>query len=431
MTVKPELSQLLVDMGVSKPEADVYVQLLLLAADGPATGYQLAKALKKDPTSVYKALEALVRLGAVEVDPDKTKRYRPVPAKAFTRQLVNDLKRKRRLAVETLSGLGAATRDQRVYSLRGREQVFDRCRELLQHCRQVTLLDLTPEIVAELESEIAAVARRGAAVVLRLYRPATILGVLTVEEPEGELLLELMPGPKLQCVVDCSRQLNAFLSPRPGSRSVPQAIFSASPFLAYQAHLGLADEIVQTELRRLLAAGVTAAEMEGRHRELARLIHGRVDWEELWREMGIPAGADAGEPAVSERAASVLMADHTETSDGMTGDRGDLLDSSWQVTDRLVRRPSRRSRRYWQPRLGKLPPASEPAKFSEPKSGFDEPEGRLTDPEDLADVADVRMPEPGYQDSGAPGDTSSGGPDTIITEILARKRKYLGKRGPR
>ena len=34
------------------------VQLLLLAPEGPATGYQVAKSLGKDATTVYKALEA-------------------------------------------------------------------------------------------------------------------------------------------------------------------------------------------------------------------------------------------------------------------------------------------------------------------------------------------------------------------------------------
>ncbi len=321
MVVQPELSRHLMGLGLGKPEADAYVQLLRLAAEEPVSGYAVAKALRKDPTSVYKALDELARLGAVEVARGRGRLYRPADPEDLTHRLVERVRRRAEEAAAALSRLRVERTDDHVYSLTDRAQALDRCREILGATRQVALLDLAPALVDELAEAVAAAAGRGAAVAVRTYGPVELPGAEVIVDPDGALLLELMPGPLAHCVGDCRRLLSAYLAQDPRQDRC-QAIWTASPFLGYQAHNGLAAEIIHAELRRLLRAAAGADAMQARQDELARLLHGRIDWEQLWRDMGVPrlsGRPDApavgrtplgvAEPALPWRAQDPVLAD--------------------------------------------------------------------------------------------------------------------------
>ncbi|MFH1842872.1 MAG: helix-turn-helix domain-containing protein, partial [bacterium] len=298
MVVQPELSQHLVNLGLNKPEADAYIQLLSLGSEGPVSGYQVAKELKKDPTSVYKALRELVRIGGVVTTSGKGTLYAAVPPEDFIRILARRFNRLRAQANRALEGLRPEAPDQHLFTLRNRDQLLQRFRDSLDECRHVALLDLAPRLLSQFQHDIGRAVERGVTVVIRLYKPAEIPGATVVVEPEGSLLVELMPGPKLTGVFDCRNQVSAFLDRDPLAEAVPQAVWSASPFLAYQAHSGLAAEIIHTELRRGLLEGASPQELQTRQDRLAALIHSRVDWEALWGEMGI--GEIRRSPAIRE-----------------------------------------------------------------------------------------------------------------------------------
>jgi len=284
-----ELSQLLIDLGLTKPEADAYIQLLLLSNEGPATGYQVAKALGRDATAVYKALDELKRKGAVETAAGRGKLYRPVSPESLSRRLSRRYRRLSREASRQLSALSPAPSDEEVYRLHDRTQVFDRFRDLLRAAKQVALLDLSPRMYRRFHREIARAVMRGVSVVALLYdrpeadkRPACEV----VVDEEGEMTLELMPGELLNGVFDCHSQVLAYLPRRAADEHVRFALWSANPMLAFQAHSGLASNLLHVATTKRLMAGEDADTILARRDRLARRIFGPVDWESFWSVTG-------------------------------------------------------------------------------------------------------------------------------------------------
>jgi sugar-specific transcriptional regulator TrmB len=106
------------------------------------TGYQLAKELGKDPTSVYRALDDLRRRGAVETTEGRTTAYRPVAAVELLRILKRDFWARSMQAREQLAQVATPPEDAGIYRLQTRAQT-----ERLgagRWSRRVALLDLAP-----------------------------------------------------------------------------------------------------------------------------------------------------------------------------------------------------------------------------------------------------------------------------------------------
>ncbi|MFO7652400.1 MAG: hypothetical protein R6X25_01105 [Candidatus Krumholzibacteriia bacterium] len=254
------------------------------------TGYRLARALGKDPTGVYRALDDLKRRGAVELVPGRKEssaaRYWPVEPELVIRDLEREYRRRSREAARGLAPLKPRPDTEEVHRLHDRDQVLDRFGLLLDECRYVALLDLAPELLLWFRGRIERAVGRGVTVLMKLYRepprdrvPA---GVHVVIDPQGDLALKLAPGLVLHGVFDCSRQLVTYL-PRLREAAVAQAFWTANLFLAFQAHSGLANEIMATEMRAMLAQHVPADRISGRADQLESLAHGSVDWQALHR----------------------------------------------------------------------------------------------------------------------------------------------------
>lgn len=160
---RPSLTDSLVDLGLTRPEADAYLQLLTAS---PATGYQVAKRLGKDPTSVYRALEALRQRGAVETVAGRGRQYHPVAADELVRLLKRDFWSRSVRAREQLAALTAPTVDAEIYRLATRDQALERCGQLLDDCAEVALLEVAPALQTHLAPRLEAARDRGVEVVV-------------------------------------------------------------------------------------------------------------------------------------------------------------------------------------------------------------------------------------------------------------------------
>ncbi len=140
MTSEPQALEPLVDLGLGRPQAEVYLALVQLSTEGSPTGYQVAKFLGKDTSRVYKSLAELERLGAVEVVAGRGKQYRPLAPQELVRHLRRGFERRSRAAVRALSDLQPTPPDEEMILLRGRERILDRLRSLLEAARTVALL---------------------------------------------------------------------------------------------------------------------------------------------------------------------------------------------------------------------------------------------------------------------------------------------------
>ena len=131
MAGNENLTQLLMDLGLGKTEASAYIQLLHLSKDGSATGYQVAKALGKNPTTVYNALEDLLKRGAVETVAGRGRQFRPSSPESLTRKLSVDFEARAEEARKRLASLHQETEYDEVLRLHTQSQVLERFEALL------------------------------------------------------------------------------------------------------------------------------------------------------------------------------------------------------------------------------------------------------------------------------------------------------------
>lgn len=237
--------QPLVALGLNAMEAEIYADLLQRS---PVTGYGVAKALGKPVANVYKALETLRGKGAVVVDDGGRKHYRAVPIAEFLGRLEREFQRHHREARTALARIPEPEEDTRVYQLRSREQVVERCRRMLSQAQEVVLLDIFPMAVEELRIEIEQAAGRGIQVVAKTYsKNSALRGVDVVLDPDHDRVRARWPEEWINLYVDGSEFLVAILDPD-GSRVI-QAIWSESPHLAWVFQSSFSQELGFTKLR--------------------------------------------------------------------------------------------------------------------------------------------------------------------------------------
>jgi HTH-type transcriptional regulator, sugar sensing transcriptional regulator len=262
----------LVELGFTQMEAGVYAYLL---AHPPATGYAVAKALGKPAPYVYRAIESLLRQGAVLVDDSRAQLCRAVPFEEFLDQLKRRFDLQCAQAAERIKQLAHPPEDDRVYRLATVDQVFERCRAMLAGAKEVVYLDLFPEPLSKLREEIIAATQRQVKVALQVYEPTDLPVAWKGMFPQDWLIKD-WPRQWIRLAVDGTEHLTALLTK--DGREVYQAMWTAGPVLAYLQARSLGSEIVLHSLRSLLQSD---ASLESVQAELQR-------WEGLFWSRLLP-----------------------------------------------------------------------------------------------------------------------------------------------
>jgi sugar-specific transcriptional regulator TrmB len=238
-------TQSLMELGLTSLEAQIYTFLL---QQSPATGYRVAKAVGKPVANVYKALQTLETKGAIEVDRGKIRMVRAVPVEELLELLAGRFRRHRNHAADTLKHLPGPTDDTRIYQFRDRDQVFEKCRQLIRSAESIVLLDIFPKPLVELKRDIEAASQRGLTVEIKAYQPFDLAGIEVILEPDHERIRSRWPAQWINLVTDGSEMLLALLDK--DAKRVIQAVWSSSPFLAWIGYSGLVNEIALTYLRQ-------------------------------------------------------------------------------------------------------------------------------------------------------------------------------------
>jgi sugar-specific transcriptional regulator TrmB len=255
----------LVELGFSRLEAEVYT---LLLRESPATGYRVAQAIQRPAANVYKAIEALAAKGAVLVDDGTTRMCRAVPQSELLRQLAARFAERRSRAAKELAGIAKPAHDDRVYQLGSREQTLTRVREMLGRARKVVLVAAHPSPLEALRGDLERTAARGVDVAVKTYVDVTLAGIEVIVSTQSEELVTSWPGAELNVVVDGNEHVLALL-PHTGE-GVVQAVYSASAYLSFVHHNGLATELALTALARKVLSGAPQSELR---RVLATIRH--------------------------------------------------------------------------------------------------------------------------------------------------------------
>jgi HTH-type transcriptional regulator, sugar sensing transcriptional regulator len=223
MAAQKELVNYLVSFGLTGLEAEIY---LYLVQNSPATGYKVAKGTGRSFTSVYKALEMLQTKGAILLQEGKNRLSRAVPIDEFLQQQEARAKQQRLKAAAAINALSESSGDTRIYHLSSIDQVYERCRHMLDECRERALIEVFPEPCRVLRDSIEAAAARGLSIAVRTYGDEELAGTIPIKSPFGDTNLKTFKSQCLAIFIDGCQFLISDLSL--DGESVHEAIWSAN-----------------------------------------------------------------------------------------------------------------------------------------------------------------------------------------------------------
>lgn len=259
----------LMDLGFSKLEAEIYTAL---CRQSPQTGYGVARAIGKPVANTYKAIEDLRSKGAVIVEDGPSRLCRAVPPPEFLAGLERSFHERKESVAKALSEITPPGNDMRIYQLETSEQVLERCRTMLQSCKEVALVDAFPEPVNALRTDLERAAARGVLVAAMVYAPVEIAGVEVIVRAQGRATQKRWPGQWINIVTDGAEHLLAFLSA--DGKSILQAVWSGSPYLSWVYHCAVSSEFILAAVRPLIESGAPTKELRKtlqRYKRLAAL----------------------------------------------------------------------------------------------------------------------------------------------------------------
>lgn len=227
MTHPGEASQILIDIGFTNLESEIYVYLL---QHSPATGYKIAKGIGRSFTNTYKAIAGLQARGAILVDEGDHKLSRAVPIEELMDQMETRFREKRRMAVEAVRKLPVSEEDNRIYHLASVDQVYERCRRMLRECEERALMEMFPEPCANLREPVEEAAARGIVIASRVYAGESLAGVRMIQSPFGDENLKVWRSQWLALFVDGRQFLLGHLVQ--GGGGVYECVWSANPFIS-------------------------------------------------------------------------------------------------------------------------------------------------------------------------------------------------------
>jgi len=241
-----ELNDALIALGLTSTQSLVYSTLL---ASGLLTGYRVSQKINRPTANTYKALESLESMGLVYREDGKKRYYKALPYDRMIDMAEKDFKERKENALTLLSNISAQAEDARVYSLNSTKQIDEQVRDLLRRAKKIVVMDVFPSLLNRFLPEI----RKAAAnvpTVIKVYKPIRVKGAKVFLETRIGTALNRWDGQILTLIIDAKECVILHLSQ--DCKSVNQAIWSRSGFLAQTIHDGILSEITVDAIRRQL-----------------------------------------------------------------------------------------------------------------------------------------------------------------------------------
>lgn len=147
--------------GLTGQEALIYEALL---KHGDMTGYEVAKETGISRSNVYSALSALTEKGAAYLMESEATKYRPVPVKTFSENVLKELNRKAK-ELEELSPKQVETKEGYV-TISGTKHIKNKISEMLKACDYRLYILAKAVLLKEYKEEIEALVREGKKIVV-------------------------------------------------------------------------------------------------------------------------------------------------------------------------------------------------------------------------------------------------------------------------
>ena len=168
-------------------------------------------------------------------------------------RLGHRFQKNQKLVADELSHLQTLQEDNRVYRLNSAEQVFERCRGVLENARELVMIDAFPDILSRIAPDIDRALTRNIEVRIKSYQPINIPGARVVIDYRGDAVLTDWKFQWLVMIADGNEYIQAYFEP--DGTELIQAIWTGSAFLSWVAHGGLASEMTVDRIQRNLREG--------------------------------------------------------------------------------------------------------------------------------------------------------------------------------
>lgn len=235
-------TEILIEIGFNKLEADVYVHLL---THPPSTAYKIGKQINKPTANVYKAIESLAKKGAVIIEDNKNKLCKAVNPDEFFSHYEKSILDKTNTAKDLLNGLETETEEQTSYAIDSVPLVFERFRSMMSRCKSIAVIDAFPKALAEVSACIEEAAQRGVDIQVEAYHPVEIKGANVICTTVGDQAISHWQSQQLNLVIDGEEHLIALMDNE--LKKVKQAVWSNSTYISCILHAGMLKE--QTVLK--------------------------------------------------------------------------------------------------------------------------------------------------------------------------------------
>jgi len=263
--------ELLLAVGLNDLEADVY---MLLLNEESLTGYKIGKLLHKPTANVYKAIDSLALKGALLLEDKQKGLCKAVPAHDFFATIEAGLIRKTQEAKRTFTPASKAIYDEKSYQIQSLELVLEKCRQMLQHCQKIVVIDIFPQPLAYLLPEIQACVQRGIEVYLQVYEPIVIPGAQVAFPQFYPKVLTYWKSHQLNLITDGKEYVLALFNEN--MTEVLQATWSRNLYLACMLHKGFSNEYTITKINEITAETNAAEQIAFILEKQSKLSSGQV-----------------------------------------------------------------------------------------------------------------------------------------------------------
>ena len=226
-------------VGMNALEARAYLSLI---QSGPMTAYAVAKALGKTAPQVYKAVESLVSMGAVELTEGKSRICQAVPVEQLLELRASEYTRRLANTRQVLDELPDANTSDGIVRIERADRVLLRARAMLDEASGVVLIDGFPTMLDLLAPWIERAASRPELFVgVKAYEPIELGAARVSVMPSGLDMVDAWPGSWLNIVSDANQLLISLFSPN--GDVIHDAFYTRNNYVAMLYHNGLSAEI--------------------------------------------------------------------------------------------------------------------------------------------------------------------------------------------
>ena len=274
MTPEQEIQTILLELGFTKLEAEIYLYLLQHPS---ATGYKIANSIGRSFAITYRALETLQSKGAIWVEAGKKRMTRAVPVREFLDQRERRFGEQRERIMAAVEHLPSGASDTRIYEIATVDQVYERSCALLDHARERVLMELFPEPLHHLRGAVESTAGRGVDVTVRIYQEDSLEGVRVIQSPFGNRTMDEFQSQWMSIFIDGREFLMAQLINN--NAGVQYAVWSANLILARAMYAYINSDLHHYAFRKKLYESKSLKQAQDAYVEM---------------ETAFPPGGDAG-----------------------------------------------------------------------------------------------------------------------------------------